>query len=133
MTYTREKITWDEAKQRIGAQGVTSHRHYAFKCPICETVQSMTSLVKAGAEKETVDKYIGFSCEGRFSNVGPWPAEKDRTQKANARRKIRGCNWTLGGLLQLHKLEVKDESGDHPHFEIATPEEAQALEREMAA
>lgn len=133
MTYTREKITWAEAKQRIDAQGVSSHRHSAFKCPICGTVQSMASLVKAGADQETVHKYIGFSCEGRFSNAGPWPSEKDTSEKANDRRKVRGCNWTLGGFLQLHKLEVEDENGVHPHFEIASPEEATSLESDMAA
>lgn len=133
MSNTVKKLSWSEAKNQIDGQGVSSHRHHAFICPICGTVQSMASLVKAGADKATVDKYIGFSCEGRFSNVGPMPAEKDKSTKAAERRLMRGCNWTLGGLFQLHELEIEDENGSHPHFEIATPEQAQALEKEMAA
>ena len=37
------------------------------------------------------------------------------------------CNWTLGGLFALHKLEVVTPDGEkHPRFELATPAEAQA-------
>lgn len=120
-------ITVSQFHAEIEAQGVANgHRDYAFKCPICHTVQSMNSLVKAGCPASKVDNYIGFSCEGRFTEAGPW----EDTPK---RRKVRGCDWTLGGLFKLHELEVVTSDGDkHPRFEIATPEEAQALAKEMA-
>lgn len=127
-----ETITQDELHARFKAQGVSSREHIAFKCPICSTVQSMASLVKAGASPETVENYIGFSCEGRFSGAGEWPASKDKGKKAVERRKVRGCNWTLGGLFQLHKLAVQMPDGEvHKSFEVASPDEAQALEAIM--
>ena len=94
----------------------------AFICPICSTVQSANSLIKAGAgaDIETVFKYVGFSCVGRFTNAGAH-------QKGEATG--RGCDWTLDGLFQLHKLEVTAADGTtYPHFEIATHQQAQDLE-----
>lgn len=115
-----EKISLDEFRARLDAQSVSARGHRAFKCPMCATVQSMQSLIDAGAgpDEESVEKYIGFSCVGRFNGAeGP-------------RKKPDGkpCNWTLGRLLRLHKLEVQTPDGEgHPHFEVATPEEAKAL------
>lgn len=71
-----------------------------FECPRCKTLQSANDMIKAGAGEDfdAVQGYIGFSCIGRF----------DKTQ---------GCDWTLGGLLRLHELEVIDADGKHhPHF-----------------
>lgn len=124
-----EKITLVELHARLRAQGVSSPNHYAFKCPVCGTVQSMASLVQAGASVEKVESAIGFSCEGRFSRAGEWPSRKDKSGKAADRRKVRGCNWTLGGFLQVHKLEVEMDGGEtSPAFEIASADEARALE-----
>jgi hypothetical protein len=118
-----------EVHAAFAAQGVSGHRHYATKCPICGTVQSMASLVAAGAKPETVERSLGFSCEGRFNGAGAWP----RDPKAQASREKRGCDWTLGGLFQLHEAEVEYENGEKsPMFDLASPEEAQALERELS-
>lgn len=118
-----ETIKLDEFRARIKAQGVSDRSHAAFKCPMCKTVQSMTSLARAGADAETAEKQIGFSCVGRLTG-------------AKSPRKVpdgNPCNWTLGGLFRLHEMEVIDEQGTaHPHFEVATPEEAQALEAALA-
>jgi hypothetical protein len=100
-------VTLDEFQTAIKAQGVPIE-HVALKCPICKTIQSGTDLIAAGAgnDFDAVEKYLGFSCVGRF------------TQSA-------GCDWTLGGLFQLHELEVVTPDGKkHPRFELATPEEA---------
>ncbi len=130
---TIEVIPLAEAHARMKAQAVSSQKHYAFKCPICGTVQSMMSLVKAGAKPDTAHEYIAFSCEGRFSGAGPTASEKDRSAKAKARRQLRGCDWTLGGLFQLHKLEISYPDGkQRPSFEIVSGEEARALETEMS-
>jgi hypothetical protein len=127
-----EVISVEEAHARMKAQQVSAREHVAFKCPICKTVQSMASLVRAGAPADKVENVIGFSCEGRFTGVGPMPREKDRTAKASRRREQRGCDWTLGGLFHIHELEVDTPNGRQPSFAIASPEEAQALETEAA-
>ena len=85
---------------------------------------SMASLAKAGVEIDKTERYVGFSCIGRFTNAGP---HKRGTPAG------KGCDWTLGGLFTLHNLEVVDDAGKaHPVFDIATAEEAQALEKSLA-
>lgn len=89
------------------------------RCPICNTLQSARDLIAAGAGKDmdAVEKYLGFSCIGRFTGAGP---AKNKTAG-------KGCDWTLGGLFQLHRLEVVTPDGErHPRFELASREEADA-------
>lgn len=128
-----ERVTVKEFHARLKAQGVSAMRHAALICPICATVQSMASLIKAGATVEQAESRIGFSCEGRLVNAGPWPSGEDNSAASKRRRKVRGCDWTLGGLFQVHRLEVMADGESHPRFEIASAEQAQALERSMAA
>jgi hypothetical protein len=115
-----ERIPLDEFHVRCRESGVP-REHLAFKCPMCGTVQSMASIAAAGKTTiEEAEKYIGFSCVGRLTGAG----EPDRKNTPPGR----GCNWTLGGLLQCHKLEVFDAAGKvHPHFEFATADEAKQL------
>ncbi|WP_158809631.1 VVA0879 family protein [Beijerinckia sp. L45] len=127
-----KKMLIDDARAALSAQGV-SPRNMAAICPICGTIQSMASLVRAGAPKDKVEDYFAFSCEGRFTGVGPLPSEKDRSAAAKARRSQRGCDWTLGGLFSLHKLTIVYPDGkERPSFQIATAEQAQALRDELA-
>lgn len=129
-----EVIKVSDLHQRFKAQGVSGREHIATKCPVCSTVQSIASLVAAGSTQESAETMIGYSCEGRLNGVGPWPSSEDKTKKSDARRLIRGCDWTLGGLFRIHNLEVETEDGKrHSYFDIATPDEAQKLERQMAA
>lgn len=110
-------ITLDEFLREVRAQGVPQE-HIAFRCVICSTVQSATDLMRAGAGKtfEDVEKYLGFSCVGRWTGAG-----SHREGAASGR----GCDWTLGGLLGLHQLTVVTPDGQkHPRFELATPKEA---------
>jgi len=112
-------ITVEEFQVELRAQGVRSHEHFAFKCVMCGTVQSAQDLIKAGVGKsfDEVEKYLGFSCAGRWTNAGP----HKKGAKPGA-----FCNWTLGGLFTIHRLEVVTPDGDkHPRFEPASPEEAQ--------
>jgi hypothetical protein len=119
-----EQIAVEELHRRFKAQGVSAREHIAVKCPICGTVQSLTSLARAGVPEDKHENYIGFSCVGRFTNAGEWKKGEPPG---------RGCNWTLGGLFKLHKLEVINAKGEpQPYFEIATAEEAQALEKQHA-
>jgi hypothetical protein len=116
------RITIPEFHAELRAQGVSTREQLAFKCPMCGTIQSAQSLInaRAGESFDKVEKYLGFSCVGRFTNAGPH--KKSATPG-------RGCDWTLGGLLGLHSLEVIDDDGKaHPRFEIASPSEAKALQ-----
>lgn len=114
-------ITIEEFHAELRAQDVKEREDIALICPQCSTVQSARMLIRAGAGKtfEDVEKYLGWSCVGRFNKAGQTPT---------------GCDWTLGGLLKIHCLEVVDEHGElHPRFEVATPAQAQALCSEAAA
>jgi hypothetical protein len=112
-------ISLEDFRAELKAQGVSSREHSAFRCPMCGIVQSMHSLKRAGVNAEEAERQIGFSCIGRNTGAGT-PRKKPDGKP---------CNWTLGGLFRLHKMEVVGEDGKaHPFFEIATPAEAQRLE-----
>jgi hypothetical protein len=129
-----ERITVAEFHDRLKRQGTSSLNHVALVCPMCSTVQSMASLRAAGATPEQAERMIGFSCEGRLTNAGPWPAASDQSHAAKKRRKVRGCDWTLGGLFKIHTLEVLTPDGEaHPRFAVATGASARALEQQIEA
>lgn len=89
-----------------------SRDQLVFKCPMCGTLQSARDLIAsgAGATFEEVEKYLGFTCIGRFAG-----AETPRSAPDS-----KPCNWTLGGLFKTHKFEVVTRDGKHhPHFELA--------------
>jgi len=114
----RRVIKIGEWLELLKAQGVPE-LHLAFRCPVCGTVQSAYDLIKAGAGKDfdAVQKYLGFSCVGRFTDAGPY--------KKKALVQHKGCDWTLGGLFYIHTLEIEDEAGGiHPRFEPVDSETA---------
>lgn len=118
-------MTITEFHGALIAQGV-KREDLALICPMCQTLQSATDLIKAGAgaDFDAVEKYLGFSCVGRFTGAGSPRKEPDG----------KPCNWTLGGLFHTHKLEVETPDGKkHPRFEPATPEQAQAHAKGGAA
>ena len=77
---------------------------WQFICPRCKTRQSGHDMIEATGEgPDYVERYFGFSCIGRFT-----------TKK--------GCDWTLGGLFQIHRAAIIDEKGKTiPVFEFAEP------------
>ncbi len=99
-----EKITLEEATVRMKAQGSEDIMGALFECPRCKLAQSGNDLVRVGAGKdlEEINGFLGFSCIGRW-------AEDE------------GCDWTLGGLFQVHGLEIDG----RPTFRILTKEEAE--------
>ena len=124
----RERMTIAEYHAALRGQGVSGREHAATVCPICGTVQSIASLRAAGVPEETAEKVIGFSCIGRFTNAGPVDTRKGRRKGDQL-----GCDWTLGGLLRLHDLDVVFEDGTtQPAFRPAGAEEARALEKRLA-
>lgn len=123
------KISIEEFRAELAAQGVSGREHGAFKCVACGTVQSMALLAANGVPEGKLESQIGFSCVGRWTHRTPIPAT-DKWGGPRTDGKI-GCDWTLGGLFQQHKLIVIDENGEHPCFALASPAEAQALEFQM--
>lgn len=112
-------VTLEQHHAEIKAQGVGCSEDVAFVCPLCKQVQSARDLIQAGAGRtfEDVEKYIGFSCVGRFTGAGSPRKSPDG----------KPCNWTLGGLFKVHTLEVETPDGKrHPCFALATPEQARA-------
>ena len=72
-------------------------KEWKFKCVRCGEVQDYHDFKNAGVENP--ENYVYFSCIGRFVQN-------------------RGCDWTLGGLFQIHNLEVVAPDGDTiPVFE----------------
>lgn len=109
--------TLEEHHAEMRGQGVPME-HIAMICPACGTIQSAHDLIAAGAGKDIaeIEKYLGFSCVGRWTHHKS-PPKKKGTQD--------GCNWTLGGLLGIHALSVITPDGKkHPRFELATPDQA---------
>lgn len=126
MVGVMKTVSLEQFHTELKAQGVSSHEHFAFVCPMCGTVQSARDLIKAGAGEtfDDVEKYLAFSCVGRFSN-----AESPRKTPDG-----KPCNWTLGGLFRTHKLEVETPDGEkHPRFEPATRKQAQEHEKKGGA
>ncbi|MBV5271164.1 MAG: hypothetical protein JZU55_16265, partial [Afipia sp.] len=70
-----ETIQLAEFRVRVSAQGASSRTHAAFRCPMCKTVQSIASLTTAGISEDDAERYIGFSCVGRFTGAKS-PREK---------------------------------------------------------
>lgn len=124
MSQARE-ITHAEFIAEYRAQSET-REGIVFICPACGTLQNALDLIAAGAgEKfEDVGGQIGFTCVGRHRGQGS-------PSKAIAGK---GCNWTLGGLFQIHTLTVLTAEGDkHPHFELASREQADAHRAQQQA
>lgn len=97
---TVQVMTLEEFKHAIRNQGHERIEDSQFRCPRCGTIQSPQDLINAGAGAtlDDVDRYVAFSCVGR------WDESK-------------GCDWTLGGLFQIHELEVETPDGKrHPRF-----------------
>lgn len=88
-----EKEWLAEGKRLFGE----NRADWRFECPSCSTTQSARDFMEKAIDKEKMKETIGngvvgFSCIGRFV-------------------KDMGCDWTLGGFLQIHEAEVLTEEG----------------------
>jgi len=126
-TIQRRSIPLEIFHAELKAQGMPSHEYAMFVCPMCKTVQCAKDLIAAGAGKtfDEVERYLGYSCVGRFTDAGP----HDKGTPPG-----KGCNWTLGGLFQIHDLEVVTPDGEkHPRFELACSDDAEKHLAELRA
>lgn len=73
---------------------------WAFKCPSCGNVQTMQDFIDHGIQDKKEEVF--FNCIGRYV-------------------KGKGCDWSLGGLLQINKVAVFKDAQVFPVFEMAEP------------
>ncbi len=85
MKQLTEKEFMDQGEKLYGQD----LKKWKFKCVKCGGVQTPQEFIDIG---EDPNHYVYFSCIGRFIEN-------------------RGCDWTLGGLFQIHKKEVLSEDG----------------------
>lgn len=106
-----QQMTIEQFHASIKAQGAASKLDVTLICPMCGFHQSPRDLIEAGAGEnfEDVEKYVGFSCVGRWTGAGS-PRNKPDGKP---------CNWTLGGMFKTHKIEVVADGIAHPRFEVA--------------
>ncbi|MBX4388894.1 hypothetical protein K4H03_22740, partial [Mycobacterium tuberculosis] len=89
-----KRMTVAEFHDAIKAQGAPSREDITFICPICRFEQSPRDFIEAGVGStfEDVERFVAFSCIGRWTGAnGPRETPDGKP-----------CNWTLGGLFQLH-------------------------------
>lgn len=94
-----------EEWKEIGTKkyGTDDFLEWPLICPRCKTVQKGKELIKLGISREDTLGYVGYSCIGRF----------------NKKEDKRGCDWTLGGLFQIHNAEIYKDGEIRPVFEFA--------------
>lgn len=76
---------------------------WRFKCPSCGWIQCKQDFIDAGIE---------LSGDQHMNNcIGRWVSD-------------RGCDWSLGGLFQIHKTAVLWRGSVYPIFETAEKDES---------
>ncbi len=104
-------LTSEAFIKAIRALGVPREQ-VKFVCPMCNVAQCGQDFIDAGAGTtfEDIEPLLGFSCIGRVTGASAPRATPDG----------KPCNWSLGGLFKVHRLEVVTPDGKrHPHFELA--------------
>ncbi|PHR23884.1 MAG: hypothetical protein COA36_16405 [Desulfotalea sp.] len=81
------KLMTVEGFHEVVKEQNVSFEHYSFVCPQCGTVQSAENLINAGLCEifDQVQKYLAFSCVGRFTGASSPRKENDSEP----------CNWTF--------------------------------------
>lgn len=96
------KITYEEWETEAKSLfGDVKPRFWKFVCSNCGHVQSGWEMMKMYPDKgDYIKNSVFMSCEGRLGGEG--------------------CDWSLGGLFQIHKTEVlSPETGRYvPVFEF---------------
>lgn len=90
----------------------TNPHDWRFRCTSCGHEQSIREVMERhpNLNPDDVKAWIYFSCEGR-----EWACKREKPEV--------GCDWTLGGLFQIHKIEVATPDGKTvPAFEFAHPD-----------
>jgi hypothetical protein len=98
----RKHIDWFAEGTRLFGPNL---RNWRFRCPRCGGVQTGQDFVDAGLTPEQAATRAYFSCIGRVVRG-------------------RGCDWSLGGLLRIHEVEVLDptDGSTVPVFDFDRPQ-----------
>ena len=108
-----QEVTIEEFQDAMRAQDVPMAQ-VKFECPMCGTHQSATDLIESGVGQsfDDVEKYLAFSCVGRWIEGSPSGLAVEEKSPLN-----NGCDWTLGGLFPICDLVVVTPDGEkHPRF-----------------
>ena len=95
----REAEWLAEAERRFGSD----RNDWAFECVACGHIQSARSVMTHGCTDAsmTIRAWLTHNCEGRYN-------------------KSYGCDWSLGGMLHIHKvILISDKGVAYPMFEFA--------------
>ena len=89
---------WKEGIRLFGEDRI----NWKFVCPKCKTIQSAKDFLEIiDFPKEKIGTALGYSCIGRFIDE-------------------KGCDWSLGGLFQIHTVEIALADGEkRPIFDFA--------------
>lgn len=92
---------WQAEGNRLFGPDINTWR---FKCPACGHVQTRANFLSLGM-KDQVDRYLGFSCIGRFRlsdlNKAKLVVEYPEMDKGA------GCNYAGGGLFQVAPIIIE--------------------------
>lgn len=98
-----ETMTLEQWKAKATELFGPDKKQWRFQCVRCKGTQTFQDFLDAGMEPDEANKVVFYSCIGRWV-------------------KGRGCDWTLGGLFQIHELEVTNDTGESiPVFKFAAP------------
>ena len=113
----KEKVSdWIARGEKLFGKSL---RDWLFVCPMCWHVQGgLEFQERTDLEIKNIEKVLGFSCIGRYlRNQEPKPRQREGAMPL--KMKGGGCNWTLGGLFQMHKASViLDDGSEHQIFEF---------------
>jgi hypothetical protein len=115
--YKSEKcvpMSFDDYKAMGVERFGENYADWVLICPACGTKQTPREVANAGGN---IDTQAGFSCIGRFPNAV----------------KNLGCDWTLGGLFQIHEVMCTQGDTKCPMFKIAEKGAISDLARRKAA
>lgn len=91
-------ILFDDWTKTLEQKFGKDSKGWKFKCASCGNIQSPQDFIDAGFIEESENAY--YNCIGRLV-------------------KDKGCDWTLGGLFQIHKNVVVKDMKVIPVFEMA--------------
>lgn len=83
-------------------------KQWKFKCPICETSQSIRDFIDAGVDEDEARDSIAFECIGRHL-----PKEETQSAFKSGKKFITGkpCDYAGYGLFKLNPVKVKLKTG----------------------
>lgn len=95
-------IFYDDWVKELKVRFGEDPKKWAFVCPACGHIQTAQDFIDNNIQD--VERKVYFSCIGRYV-------------------KGIGCDWTLGGLLSIHKHVIIKDGIAHPVFEMASIEQ----------